>query len=180
MPWRTDACRVHQRRDSDRNTFRFTLDKPGSHLAGSDTLRPMNEALRLEREEEAMEDVMPSQVKVEVAGGFVDPIERSRAQAIVASVCRRSRSARGRVVLCARTDPLGSATASADAILVLDDYRLLSAGAVGASTRDAIDELGARLYRQVGELGSGNRRCASSSGTDGTAHELARAGKPRS
>ena len=140
----------------------------------------MYEALRLEREEEAMDDVMPSPVRVEVAGGFVDPIERSRAQAMVASVCRRSRSARGRVALCARTDPLGSATASADAILVLDDYRLLCAGAVGASTRDAIDELGARLYRQVGELGSGNRRCASSFGTDGAAHELARAGKPRS
>jgi hypothetical protein len=110
----------------------------------------------------------------------VDPIERSRAQAMVASVCRRSGSAHGRIVLCARTDPVGSVTASADAILVLDEYRLLCAGAVGASTRDAIDGLEAWLHRQVAELGSGNTRCTSSSGTDGAAHEPARAGNLRS
>jgi hypothetical protein len=100
-----------------------------------------------------MDDVMPSPVQVEVAGGFVDSTERSRAREMVASVCSRSRRARGRVILYARMDSPGSATASADAILVLDDYRLLCAGAVAASTHEAIERLETRLRRQVVELG---------------------------
>jgi hypothetical protein len=99
-----------------------------------------------------MDDVMPSPVQVEVAGGFVDSTERSRAREMVASVCSRSRRARGRVMLYARMDSAGS-TASADAILVLDDYRLLCAGAVAVSTHEAIETLETRLHRQVAELG---------------------------
>jgi hypothetical protein len=103
-----------------------------------------------------MNDVLPSPVRVEVAGGFVDSTQRGRAQALIGSVSRSSRRVRGRVVLFAPPDVVASA-ASADAILVLDDYRLICAGAVGASVLEAIEKLEARLHRQLAELGERER-----------------------
>ena len=46
-----------------------------------------------------MNDVLPSPVTVQVAGGFVAPAERGYADEVVGSLCRRAGSARGRVVL---------------------------------------------------------------------------------
>jgi hypothetical protein len=96
-----------------------------------------------------MNDVLPSPVTVEVAGGFVALDERGYADEIVRSLCRRAGSARGRVVLAVRTSSDGSTTTSADAILVLDEYRLLCAGAAANTTKEAIEALDARLQRQV-------------------------------
>jgi ribosome-associated translation inhibitor RaiA len=96
-----------------------------------------------------MNDVLPSPVTVEVAGGFVAPNERWYADEVVQSLCRRAGSARGRVVLAVRTDSDGSTTTSADAILVLDEYRLLCAGAAATTMQKAIEELDERLQRQV-------------------------------
>ena len=96
-----------------------------------------------------MNDVLPSPVTVEVAGGFVAPDERGYADEIVRSLCRRAGSGRGRVVLAVRTSSDGSTTTSADAILVLDEYRLLCAGAAANTTKEAIEALDARLQRQV-------------------------------
>src|SRR5215207_7178235 len=53
---------------------------------------------------------------------------------------------------CVHTDSVGSAAASADAILLLDEYRLFCAGAVGTSMRGAIAMLEVRLHRQIVEL----------------------------
>jgi hypothetical protein len=103
-----------------------------------------------------MNDVLPSPVRVEVAGGFVDSTERGRAHALIASVAQSSRRVRGRVVLFAHPDSVGSA-ASVDAILVLDDYRLICAGAVGSSIREAIEKLEAQLHRQLAELSERER-----------------------
>jgi hypothetical protein len=100
----------------------------------------------------AMNDVLPSPVTVEVAGGFVAPDERGYADEIVRSLCRRAGSARGRVVLALRTNADGSTTTSADAILVLDEYRLLCAGAAATTMKEAIEALDARLQRQVAGL----------------------------
>jgi hypothetical protein len=100
-----------------------------------------------------MNDAMSSPVRVDVADGFVDETGRSRAQAMVTAVCRRSPRARGRVVLTAHTRS-GSTTATADAILVLDEYRLLCAGAVAPRMPEAIAQLETRLLRQVAELGA--------------------------
>jgi hypothetical protein len=96
-----------------------------------------------------MNDVLPSPVTVEVAGGFVAPNERGYAKEVVQSLCRRAGSARGRVVLAFRSDSDGSTTTSADAILVLDEYRLLCAGAAATTMKEAIEALDARLQRQV-------------------------------
>jgi hypothetical protein len=96
-----------------------------------------------------MNDVLPSPVTVQVAGGFVARTEREYADEVVGSVCGRSRSARGRVVLFAHTDPDGSPAASADAILVLDEDRLLCAGAVATTMQEAIAALEARLLGRV-------------------------------
>jgi hypothetical protein len=96
-----------------------------------------------------MNDVLPSPVTVEVSGGFVAPDERGYADEVVRSVCRRAGSARGRVVLAVRNDSDGSITTSADAILVLDEYRLLCAGAAATTMKEAIEALDARLQRQV-------------------------------
>lgn len=99
-----------------------------------------------------MNDVLPSPVTVEVVDGFVAPAERGYADEVVRSLCRRAGSARGRVVLAARTNSDGSTTASADAILVLDEYQLLCAGAAATTMAEAIDALDARLQRQVSGL----------------------------
>jgi ribosome-associated translation inhibitor RaiA len=100
----------------------------------------------------AMNDVLPSPVTVEVAGGSVPPNERGYADEVVQSLCRRAGSARGRVVLAVRTNADGSTTTSADAILVLDEYRLLCAGAAATTMKEAIEALDARLQRQVSGL----------------------------
>jgi hypothetical protein len=100
----------------------------------------------------AMNDVLPSPVTVEVAGGFVAPAERGYADEVVRSLCRRAGSARGRVVLAARTNSDGSTTTSADAILVLDEYQLLCAGAAATTMQRAIDTLDARLQLQMAGL----------------------------
>ena len=63
------------------------------------------------------------------------------ADEVVRSLCRRAGSAHGRVVLAARTNSDGSTTASADAILVLDEYQLLCAGAAASTMTEAIDAL---------------------------------------
>ena len=99
-----------------------------------------------------MEDVLSSPVAVQVAGGLVAPSERRHAAEVVGSLCRSSHSARGRVVLYAHTEADGSTAASADAVLVLDEYRLLCAGSIATTMREAIDGLEARLRRQVIEL----------------------------
>jgi ribosome-associated translation inhibitor RaiA len=99
-----------------------------------------------------MNEVLPSPVTVEVAGGFVAPAERGYADEVVRSLCRRAGSARGRVVLAARTNSDGSTTTSADAILVLDEYQLLCAGAAATTMQGAIDTLDARLQRQMAGL----------------------------
>lgn len=99
-----------------------------------------------------MNDVLPSPVTVEVAGGFVAPAERGYADEVVRSLCRRAGSARGRVVLAARTNSDGSTTTSADAILVLDEYQLLCAGAAATTMQRAIDTLDARLQLQMAGL----------------------------
>jgi hypothetical protein len=99
-----------------------------------------------------MNDVLPSPVTVEVAGGFVAPTERGYADEVVGSLCRRAGSARGRVVLVAHINSDGSTTTSADAILVLDEYQLLCAGAAATTTTEAIDALDARLQRQMSGL----------------------------
>jgi hypothetical protein len=100
----------------------------------------------------AMNNVLPSPVTVEVAGGFVAPAERGYADEVVRSLCRRAGSARGRVVLAARTNSDGSTTTSADAILVLDEYQLLCAGAAATTMQRAIDTLDARLQLQMAGL----------------------------
>jgi hypothetical protein len=99
-----------------------------------------------------MRDVLPSPVTVQVAGGFVGPSERGYADEMVDSLCQSSRRARGRVVLFAHTEPDGSTAASADAILVLDEYRVLCAGSVATTIGEAIESLDVRLRRQVIEL----------------------------
>jgi hypothetical protein len=101
------------------------------------------------REGEAMKDVLPSPISLDVAGGFVARSDRLYAHDLVASLCGSRRHARGWVVLGAHTEPDGSTAASADAILVLDEYRLLCAGSVATTMRDAIEGLAARLWRQV-------------------------------
>ena len=99
-----------------------------------------------------MNEVLPSPVTVQVAGGFVAPAERGYADEVVGSLCRRAGSARGRVVLVAHNNSDGSTTTSADAILVLDEYQLLCAGAAATTTTEAIDALDARLQRQMSGL----------------------------
>jgi hypothetical protein len=96
-----------------------------------------------------MKDVPPSPVSLEVAGGFVARSDRLHAHDVVASLCGCRRHARGWVVLVSQTEPNGSTAASADAILVLDECRLLCAGSVATTMRDAIEGLAARLWRQV-------------------------------
>jgi hypothetical protein len=100
-----------------------------------------------------MNDLLSSPIRVEVAGGCVPPAERAYAHDVISALCREARRARGRVVLSAPTNPSGPTVASADAILVLDEYRLLCAGAVATTMRDAVEELEARLQRQVIDLG---------------------------
>jgi hypothetical protein len=78
-----------------------------------------------------MNEVLPAPVSVQVSGGVVAPADRGYADEVVASLSRESGDSRGRVVLDARTNPDGSITASADAILILDEHRLLCAGAPG-------------------------------------------------
>jgi len=100
-----------------------------------------------------MNDLLSSPVRVEVADGCVTSAMRVYAHEVIGALCRQARQARGRVVLSAPTEPGGPAVATADAILVLDEYRLLCAGAVAATMREAVDELEARLQRQVIDLG---------------------------
>jgi hypothetical protein len=99
-----------------------------------------------------MKDVLPTPVSVQVAGGFVAPSDRGYASEVVDSLCGPSRSARGRVVLVTHRYADGSNAASADAILVIDEYRLLCAGAIATTMREAIEELETRLQRQLGNL----------------------------
>jgi mRNA-degrading endonuclease toxin of MazEF toxin-antitoxin module len=100
-----------------------------------------------------MSDLLSSRVRVEVAGGRVPFAECAYADEVIGALCRQARRARGRVVLSAQTNPGGSTAATADAILVLDEYRLLCAGAVATTMREAVDELETRLQRQVIDLG---------------------------
>jgi hypothetical protein len=96
-----------------------------------------------------MNDVLPSPVTVQVAGGFVAPADRGYADEVVRTLCGRPGSARGRVVLVSHINSDGSTTTSADAILVLDEYQLLCAGAAATTMTEAIDALDTRLQRQV-------------------------------
>jgi hypothetical protein len=100
-----------------------------------------------------MNHLLSSPVPVEVAGGHVPSAVRAHAHEVLIALCRQARQARGRVVLFEQNNPGGPTAASADAILVLDEYRLLCAGAVATTMREAVDELEARLQCQVIDLG---------------------------
>jgi len=60
------------------------------------------------------------------------------------SVVRRARAR-----LTAQPHPTGSRPATAECTLVLEDGLIVSAGAVGGSVRDAVDELTTRLRRRL-------------------------------
>jgi hypothetical protein len=59
----------------------------------------------------------------------------------------RPRLARAR--LTARPRPTGTWPATAECTLVLEDGLIVSAGAIGTSVRDAVDELTTRLRRRL-------------------------------
>ena len=100
-----------------------------------------------------MNDLLSSPVRVEVAGGYVPSATRAYAHEVIGALCRHARRRAADVVLSAPTDPGVPTVATADTILVLDEYRLLCAGAVATTIREAVDELEARLQRQVIDLG---------------------------
>jgi ribosome-associated translation inhibitor RaiA len=56
---------------------------------------------------------------------------------------------RARARLTARSHSSGSWPASAECTLVLEDGLIVSAGAIGSSVRDAVDELTTRLRRRL-------------------------------
>jgi ribosome-associated translation inhibitor RaiA len=56
---------------------------------------------------------------------------------------------RARARLTARPQPSGSCPATAECTLVLEDGLIVSAGAIGSSVRDAVDELMTRLRRRL-------------------------------
>jgi hypothetical protein len=56
---------------------------------------------------------------------------------------------RARTRLTTRPHPTASWPATAECTLVLEDGRLVSAGAIGTSVRDAVDELTRRLRRRL-------------------------------
>jgi ribosome-associated translation inhibitor RaiA len=56
---------------------------------------------------------------------------------------------RARARLTARPQPSGSSPATAECTLVLEDGLIVSAGAIGSSVRDAVDELITRMRRRL-------------------------------
>jgi hypothetical protein len=56
---------------------------------------------------------------------------------------------RARARLTARPHPTGSWPVTAECTLVLEDGLIVSAGAIGSSVRDAVDELATRLRRRL-------------------------------
>jgi hypothetical protein len=68
---------------------------------------------------------------------------------------------RARARLTAQPHPTGSWPATAECTLVLEDGLIVSAGAIGSSVRDAVDELTTRLRRRLAAPASSARNARS-------------------
>jgi ribosome-associated translation inhibitor RaiA len=87
----------------------------------------------------------------EIIEGPIAATDRVYAFDKIRQVYPRAPSAvrRARARLSAQPHPTGSWPATAECTLVLEDGVIVSAGAIGSSVRDAIDELTTRLRRRL-------------------------------
>ena len=93
----------------------------------------------------------PVTIDVQVIGGPVAPMDEAYAWEQVDYLCRNSRRAMhcARLHLCGGVDDTGRSTAAVDGVVVLDDDRVICAGAVSTTMREAIDQLASRLRRRL-------------------------------
>jgi hypothetical protein len=87
----------------------------------------------------------------EIIEGPIAATDRVYAFDKIRQVYPRAPSAvrRARARLSAQPHPTGSWPATAECTLVLEDGLIVSAGAIGGSVRDAVDELTTRLWRRL-------------------------------
>jgi hypothetical protein len=99
----------------------------------------------MRRSQESLEATM-----TEIIEGPITATDRVYAFDEIRQVYPRAPSAvrRARARLTARPHPTGSWCATAECTLVLEDGLIVSAGAIGSSVRDAVDELTTRLRRR--------------------------------
>jgi TMEM175 potassium channel family protein len=118
-------------------------DHPGDFQA---RLRLGRQSARMRTSQTSLEATM-----TEIIEGPITATDRVYAFDKIRALCPRALSPvrRARARLTARPHPTGSWPVTAECTLVLEDGMIVSAGAIGSSVRDAVDELTTRLRRRL-------------------------------
>jgi hypothetical protein len=118
-------------------------DHPGDFQA---RLRPGRQSARMRTSQTSLEATM-----TEIIEGPITATDRVYAFDKIRELYPRALSPvrRARARLTARPHPTGSSPVTAECTLVLEDGLIVSAGAIGSSVRDAVDELATRLRRRL-------------------------------
>jgi hypothetical protein len=118
-------------------------DRPGTYQA---RLRLGRQSARMRTSQTSLEATT-----TEIIEGPITATDRVYAFDKIRELYPRAPSAvrRARARLTARPHPTASSPATAECTLVLEDGLIVSAGAIGSSVRDAVDELTTRLRRRL-------------------------------
>jgi hypothetical protein len=138
------ADRAVRRATQGRNASPPLLrDHPGTFQA---RLRLGHQSERMPTSQTSLEATM-----TEIIEGPVTATDRVYAFDKIRELYPRAPSAvrRARARLTKQPHPTGSWPATAECTLVLEDGQIVSAGAIGTSVRDAVDELTTRLRRRL-------------------------------